>query len=534
MRVLKLLMLIFLISYVHTLTAQNSPYFVGNNDPKPAGKTWQKVGNLSDEFNNNSFDGNKWTKNIGFLGKKPSVILASQVSEGNGPNGTGCLRIRHRYLNASERANYPGRNYAGGAVRSKKDALPGYYMECKMRASHTFMSSSFWLFSDCTQTGPSKYRRTELDIQETVGTGNSNSGKFFTKHMVPNTWDQRSNHHHCNNASGTSNKKWEALGGKSSDRFYTYGAWWKSPTKVLIFLDGKHIHTITPPANFNLPMHLRMISHAYPWNPPSPNDGMGGSQADRTVYYDWVRTWKLTGSNSNSDGDGDGGGGASIPGTIQAENYSAQSGVETMPTSDNGGGRNVRKIDSGDYMNYNVSVAQASCYNVKFRVASKSSNIKLKLERGSTQLLSINSPSTGGWQTWKTVTKKIWLPAGNHTLKVKATGRGWNFNWMKFELANCGSGKLYTDEGGILSAYPNPMGISDHLFIDVELPETNDIEVAVFDIQGKQIYTQIYNGYDFNGNTIVLDVNATFRHQKGIYIVRVTSGSYRKAIKVVR
>ena len=121
-----------------------------------------------------------------------------------------------------------------------------------------------------------------------------------------------------------------------------------------------------------------------------------------------------------------------IPGTVQAEEYSSMSGVQTENTSDNGGGQNVGFIDNGDWMDYKVNVANAGDYKVEFRVASKSATIKLNLKKGNATLGSISTASTGGWQNWKTVNTTVTLTKGVQTLRVQATGSGWNINWMKF------------------------------------------------------------------------------------------------------
>lgn len=123
-----------------------------------------------------------------------------------------------------------------------------------------------------------------------------------------------------------------------------------------------------------------------------------------------------------------------IPGKIEAETYSSQSGIQTQNTSDAGGGQNVGWTTTGDWMDYNVNIKTAGQYTVKFRVASASNIIKFDLKNGNNVLGSISRATTGGWQTWVTVTKTVQLPQGNNTLRVLVTGGGWNFNWMDFAV----------------------------------------------------------------------------------------------------
>ena len=119
-----------------------------------------------------------------------------------------------------------------------------------------------------------------------------------------------------------------------------------------------------------------------------------------------------------------------IPGTVEAEDFSSQSGIQTESCSE--GGLNVGWTDNGDWMDYDVDVDKAGEYKVEFRVAALNSNISFNLKKGSTTLTNVNSAATGGWQTWKTVSRTVTLSAGKQTLRVQATGGGWNINWMKF------------------------------------------------------------------------------------------------------
>lgn len=119
-----------------------------------------------------------------------------------------------------------------------------------------------------------------------------------------------------------------------------------------------------------------------------------------------------------------------VPGVVQAEDWSAMSGVSTENTSDENGGLNVGWIDNGDWMEYEVYAALAGDYTVEYRVASNSSTVKFNLKKGSAVLGSISTAITGGWQSWKTVSHNVTLTQGLQTLKVQATSGGWNFNWL--------------------------------------------------------------------------------------------------------
>ena len=126
--------------------------------------------------------------------------------------------------------------------------------------------------------------------------------------------------------------------------------------------------------------------------------------------------------------------GSAVPGTIEAENFSAMSGVQTESCWGDGGGLNVGWIDTGDWMNYTIHPSTTATYIVELRVASESTGGTVNLMSGSTVLATVTIPSTGGWQNWTTVScpVPISLAAGNQTIRLDVVSGGWNLNWMRF------------------------------------------------------------------------------------------------------
>ncbi|OON66038.1 carbohydrate-binding protein [Hymenobacter sp. CRA2] len=123
-----------------------------------------------------------------------------------------------------------------------------------------------------------------------------------------------------------------------------------------------------------------------------------------------------------------------IPGKIEAENYAAQSGTDKETTTDTGGGQNVDWYETGDWLDYAVSVATAGTYTAQFRVASANGGATLQLRNSSGAVLgSISVSNTGGWQSWQTISTNVTLPAGNQTLRLyAAASTGCNVNWLNF------------------------------------------------------------------------------------------------------
>ncbi|MBU2994834.1 carbohydrate-binding protein [Cellulophaga baltica] len=117
--------------------------------------------------------------------------------------------------------------------------------------------------------------------------------------------------------------------------------------------------------------------------------------------------------------------------TFQAEDYDGMNGVKTESTSDTGGGTNVGWIDTGDYLEYDFNVPASGSYKFEFRVASRTNTSKFDFYQDNTKLSNVNKAATGGWQTWVTTSKTVNLEAGSSTLKLLATGGGWNINWIR-------------------------------------------------------------------------------------------------------
>lgn len=126
-----------------------------------------------------------------------------------------------------------------------------------------------------------------------------------------------------------------------------------------------------------------------------------------------------------------------LPGKLEAENYAAQSGTQTETTTDAGGGKNVDYFETNDWLDYSVNVSTAGTYKVDFRVASANGGATLQLRNGSGGVLgSISVSSTGGWQSWQTLSTNVSLPAGKQTLRLfAAASTGCNVNWLNFSTA---------------------------------------------------------------------------------------------------
>ena len=175
-----------------------------------------------------------------------------------------------------------------------------------------------------------------------------------------------------------------------------------------------------------------------------------------------------------------------IPGIVQAEDFSSQSGLSIEETSDFEGGYNIGYTDSGDFAEYPVLVTESGNYDIKFRVASEfeQGSILLQLidDSGSQNLTQITLPVTGGWQSWETASVDVNLDQGIYDLRMNVVQPGFNLNWIDFEYTG---GSMSIEETLLkqFNLYPNPT--SD--FINI-VGEIQNFNIEIFDMVGKRIY----------------------------------------------
>ncbi|WP_258168234.1 carbohydrate-binding protein [Paenibacillus sp. AR247] len=90
------------------------------------------------------------------------------------------------------------------------------------------------------------------------------------------------------------------------------------------------------------------------------------------------------------------------------------------------GGYNVGWNQTGEWLKFNIDVAEAGAYNAEFKVATTMDGGQIRLWLDDTTDLTgiVDIPKTGDWNIWNVVRKSgVTLPAGKHTLKAE-TVRG--------------------------------------------------------------------------------------------------------------
>jgi hypothetical protein len=269
--------------------AHGQPTFAPGQDPKPTDMVWQKVEQLSDEFEGTALDHGKWQDEpVGngwkWDGRPPGLFKPSNVTVKDGK-----MRVTVSKLDEPVTRDGDTFTHQGAIVRSRYPGRMGWYFECKMRANATVMSSTFWLM-----TKGNTRKKLECDIQECVGRTTDETEEWAKD------WDQifHSNAIHRTNrynANRVQLQRHVATPTKNHERYYVYGAWWKSSEEIRFYLDGSYAYSIHPKVAWDVPAHIQMAVETYDWNPIPEDGGLveRGTREQRTTQYEWVRTWKL-------------------------------------------------------------------------------------------------------------------------------------------------------------------------------------------------------------------------------------------------
>jgi beta-glucanase (GH16 family) len=272
--------------------------------------------------------------------------------------------------------------------------------------------------------------------------------------------------------------------------YHIYSVEWDA-NYIRWFLDGNKFHemyiggAINGTNEFHA-NHFLLLNMAVGGNWPGFNIDLNGFPAK--MYIDYVRVYQDGGGNPNPTGQ-----------TIQAESFTAQSGVQTEATTDAGGGSNVGWIDANDWMAYGpVNFPVTGTYKFEYRVASQNGGgrLSLDLNAGSNQLGQLDVPSTGGWQNWTTISHNVHINAGTYNPGIFAVAGGWNLNWIR--ITPPGSARISNTDmvnnlidnsvqaGKGFSIYPNPVQQKLNILSGESL---NGGLIRIFDISGRQVIT---------------------------------------------
>jgi len=208
--------------------------------------------------------------------------------------------------------------------------------------------------------------------------------------------------------------------------------------------------------------------------------------ARNTPYGYSIYEFQVCGSAADSDP------AVQLPALIEAESFTAMSGLQVETNNDAGGGQDVGYTDVGDWMEYRVNAPSAGKYLFKFRVASPQNTGKIELLSDGISLGFVTVPNTGGWQNYASVLDTVFLKQGVQTLRLSVAGAGFNTNWINISQPKTTFGRhieaesfiaqqgIQTEptndiEGGLDVGYIDP---GDWLDYHVDIPAAGDYKIS--------------------------------------------------------
>jgi endoglucanase len=219
------------------------------------------------------------------------------------------------------------------------------------------------------------------------------------------------------------------------------------------------------------------------------------------------------------------------------------SGVQTENTSDAGGGKDVGWIENGDWMNYSYNAPSSGTYTMSFRLATIYSGAQFQVKNSSGQVLAtVNVPTTGGFQTWQTVSATVNLPAGQQTIKLQSTSSaGWNINWIEisgggstYSTVQRSSAIMSTETTNVstapaLEVYPNP--VTDRFVLQVNNSLSGAVNVQIVNLQGA-VQKQFTLSKDAAGTSqFYLSIGDL---PAASYIIKVTMNGWNDSTQIIK
>jgi beta-glucanase (GH16 family) len=227
---------------------------------------WRKFEPLSDEFNGDKLDGQKWTVNMTWwLGRQPALFSEHNVTVSDGK-----LHLTMRKEKVPSEFESKGfHDYTSAALYSKIASDYGYY-EVEAKPMNSGGSSSFW-FQQGTQPG----MITEIDVFEIGGKAKGFEQKYnMTLHVLNNLPQHWS-------VAGIWLAPW-----RLADAYHVYGLDW-SKEELRFYVDGVLVRSVEN-TQWHYPLYLTFDSETMPEWFGMPDD----RDLPSTFSVEYVRAWK--------------------------------------------------------------------------------------------------------------------------------------------------------------------------------------------------------------------------------------------------
>ena len=216
-----------------------------------------------------------------------------------------------------------------------------------------------------------------------------------------------------------------------SNNFHVYSIVWDS-NRIKWYIDDVQYHIMSIDNSASLEAFQKefflifnlAVGGQWPGNPDT------STIFPQRLLVDYVRVFQ----DENGNSSGQSGTTHPVPGLIEAEDYTDMSGIQIETTTDTGGGSNVGYIDTGDWLEFSLDVADEGSYLIEYRVASKVGSNGFQALIDGTLIDTQAVQNTGGWQSWTTNSVIVNLNSGEHTLRLNAIGNEWNLNWINFTV----------------------------------------------------------------------------------------------------
>lgn len=202
-----------------------------------------------------------------------------------------------------------------------------------------------------------------------------------------------------------------------------------------------------------------------------------------------------------------------IPGQIQAEDFSVNNGFALEDCTDRYGGKNTSYASAGDYLDYQVHVLNTGIYKLDYRVATQYSGAQIVFQVGDgetfTSVDTLTFEPTGGWQSWETQSTSVRLEEGYYFIRLLIKRGEHNLNWFEFDLTTSSQVDPTVPE---LRMFPNPA--REKLTVDFSEYLNEPVALRIINMQGsvvKQAFTE-------SSRRTILHLDGL---QNGIYILQV-------------
>lgn len=172
-----------------------------------------------------------------------------------------------------------------------------------------------------------------------------------------------------------------------------------------------------------------------------------------------------------------------IPGKIEAEDFTYNNGFNFETCTDVGAGTNTSYAAPDKYLDFYVWVENSGTYSMDFRISVNNTTAQilvLKDQNGAmVPLKNVSFTQTGGWQNWQTQSTTVQLSAGKNIIRLLSRTDGYNLNWIQFSYITA----VETIKGANIKVYPNPAQNHFYLQFDNEQPR----KISLIDMQGRDI-----------------------------------------------